>query len=54
MFILSYCKHTFLYSSSVLSLLPKDNPFKNIVEFSTAGDWDYVAAVERLPAHTIV
>ena len=50
MFILSYCKHTFLYSSSVLSLLPKDNPFKNIVEFSTAGDWDYVAAVERLPA----
>ena len=26
------------------------NPFKNIFNFTTAGDWDYVAAVERLPA----
>ena len=25
-------------------------PFKNIFDFTTAGDWDYVAAVERLPA----
>ena len=25
-------------------------PFKNIFDFSTAGDWDCVAAVERLPA----
>ena len=24
-------------------------PFKNIFDFSTAGDWDCVAAVERLP-----
>ena len=34
----------------VHSLLPKDNIFKNIFDFTTAGDWDYVAAVERLPA----
>ena len=26
------------------------NPFKNIFDFTTAGDWDCVAAVERLPA----
>ena len=25
-------------------------PFKNIFDFTTAGDWDCVAAVERLPA----
>ena len=25
-------------------------PFKNIVDFTTAGDWDCVAAVERPPA----
>ena len=31
-------------------LLPKDNLFKNIFDFTTAGDWDCVAAVERLPA----
>ena len=24
--------------------------FKNIFDFTTAGDWDCVAAVERLPA----
>ena len=34
---------------SVQSLLPKDNLFKNIFDFTTAGDWDCVAAVERLP-----
>ena len=28
----------------------KGYPFKNIFDFTTAGDWDYVAAVERLPA----
>ena len=39
-----------IYSSSVHSLLPKDNLFKNIFVFSTASDWDCVAAVERLPA----
>ena len=32
------------------SLLPKDTLFKNIFDFATAGDWDCVAAVERLPA----
>ena len=31
------------------SLLPKDNLFKNTFDFTTAGDWDYVAVVERLP-----
>ena len=25
-------------------------PFKNILDFTTAGDWDCVAAVEHLPA----
>ena len=25
-------------------------PFKNIFDFTTAGDWGCVAAVERLPA----
>ena len=25
-------------------------PFKDIFDFTTAGDWDFVAAVERLPA----
>ena len=30
---------------------PKGYPFKNISDFTTAGDWDCVAAVERLPAH---
>ena len=28
----------------------KAYPFKNIFDFTTAGDWDCVAAVERLPA----
>ena len=26
------------------------NLFKNTFDFTTAGDWDYVAVVERLPA----
>ena len=26
------------------------SPFMNIFDFTTAGDWDCVAAVERLPA----
>ena len=38
------------FSSLVHSLLPKDNLFKNTFDFITAGDWDYVAVVERLPA----
>ena len=28
----------------------KGYPFKNIFDFTTAGDWDCVAAIERLPA----
>ena len=28
----------------------KGYPFKNIFDFTTVGDWDCVAAVERLPA----
>ena len=28
----------------------KKYPFKNIFDFTTAGDWDCEAAVERLPA----
>ena len=34
----------------VHSLLPKVNLFKNTFDFTTAGDWDYVAVVERLSA----
>ena len=30
--------------------VPKGYPFKNTFDFTTAGDWDCVAAVERLPA----
>ena len=30
----------------------KGYPFKNIFDFTTAGDWDCVAAVERLPAQS--
>ena len=33
------------FSSLVQSLLPKDT-----IDLTTAGDWDCVAAVERLPA----
>ena len=28
----------------------KGYPFKNIFDFTTAGDWDCVAGVKRLPA----
>ena len=28
----------------------KGYPFKNIFDFTTAGDWDCVAVIERLPA----
>ena len=41
--------HTSL-NSLVQSLYPKDTLFKNIFDFTTAGDWDCVAAVEYLPA----
>ena len=39
----------FCFSSLVHSLLPKDNLFKNTFDLTTAGDWKYVAVVERLP-----
>ena len=38
------------FSSLLNSSLPKDNLFKNTFDFTTAGDWDFVAVVERLPA----
>ena len=38
------------FSSLVHPLLPKDNLLKNTFDFTTPGDWDYVAVVERLPA----
>ena len=38
------------FSSLVHSLLPNDNIFKKRFDFTTAGDWDYVAVVQRLPA----
>ena len=40
----------FCFSSLVHSMLKKDNLLKNTFDFTTAGDWDYVAVVERLPA----
>ena len=42
------------FISLVHSLLPKDNLFKNnIFDFTTAADWDCVAAVEHLPFTTV-
>ena len=38
------------FSYSVHSLLPTDNFFMNIFDCTTAGDWDCVATVDRLPA----
>ena len=40
----------FIICNHKKSLHPKDNLFKNIFDFTTAGDWDCVAAVEHLPA----
>ena len=36
--------------SGVAVFASKGYPFKNIFDFTTAGDWDCVVAVERLPA----
>ena len=36
--------------SSLGSLIRTDNLFKHILDFTTTGDWDCVAAVGRLPA----
>ena len=39
------------FSSLVQSLLPKDTLLRTyLIDFTTAGDWDSVAAIERLPA----
>ena len=45
----STLKHS-LPSKSCAVFASKGYPFKNIFDFTTAGDWDCVAAVERLPA----
>ena len=38
------------FSSFGAVFASKGYPFKNIFDLTTAGDWDCVAAVERLPA----
>ena len=38
------------YTCSRSHQYTKDYPFKNMFDFTTAGDWHCVAAVERLPA----
>ena len=35
--------------SSIYYLFPRDNLFKNIFHFTTAGDWVCVLMVKRLP-----
>ena len=42
------CKLWFQFFSAVFA--SNGYPFKNIFDFTTAGDWDCVAAVERFPA----
>ena len=42
--------HTLLFQFFGVVFASKGYPFKNIFDFTTAGDWDCVAAVERLPA----
>ena len=41
------CKFWFQLFDAVFA--SKGYPLKNIFDFTTAGDWDCVAAVERLP-----
>ena len=47
-------KHNDIFEMNRLSFgavfASKGYPFKNIFDFTTAGDWDCVAGVERLPA----
>ena len=45
-----YWKRWTLFCFYGAFLASKGYPFKNIFDFTTAGDWDCVAAVERLPA----
>ena len=42
------CTPWFQYFGAVFA--SKGYPFKNKFDFTTAGDWDCVAAVERLPS----
>ena len=42
------CTLWFQFFCAVLA--SKGYPFKNTLDFTTTGDWDYVVAVERLPA----
>ena len=42
------CTLWFLFFNAFFA--SKGYPFKNIFDFTTAGDWECVAAVERLPA----
>ena len=41
------CTILFQFFGAVFAF--KRYPFKNIFDFTTAGDWDCVVAVERLP-----
>ena len=41
------CTLWFLFFGAAFT--SKGYPFKNIIDFTTAGYWDCVAAVERLP-----
>ena len=46
-----HCKNSCKLTSKVLAAeLTLMYTFTNIFDFTTAGDWDCVAAVERLPA----
>ena len=42
------CTLWFQFSGAYIA--SKGYPFKNIFDFTTAGDWDCLAAVERLSA----
>ena len=44
------CDKLFRARLSMAVFASKRYSFKNIFDFTTAGDWDCVAAVERLPA----
>ena len=42
--------HTFVSDLWCIPCFQRIAFFKNTFDFTTAGDWDYVAVVERLPA----
>ena len=39
-----------MFAEYAIIIIEKKSNLKNIFDFTTAGDWDCVAAVERLPA----